>query len=133
VLDLHATAGGLTPTAIAGSKQTKTLRFDGWNGLEFVFRPVDKDGLNVPDGYKHTVVESVLRDQVSAHHPAGALVADVLLTAAGVLHASPILVVMPDDPRLGKFRKEYAGQLGLFSLSQRAGASPRPIRHCRQR
>jgi len=116
VLDLRTTANGLTPTAIAGSKQTKTLRLDAANGLEFVFRPVDKDGLNVPKGYKHTVVESVLRDQVSAHHPAGALVADVLLTATGVLHASPILVVMPDDSRLGKFRKEYAGRLGMFEV-----------------
>lgn len=116
VLDLRTTAGGLTPTEIAGSKQTKTLRLEGRNGVKFVFRPVDKDGLSVPDGYENTIVESVLRDQTSAHHPAGALLADVLLTATGVLHVSPVLVVMPDDSRLGEFRKEFAGRLGMFEV-----------------
>jgi hypothetical protein len=54
------------------------------------------------------------RDRVSAHHPAGAEVADVLLTAAGVLHATPKLAVMPDDPLLGKFQKDFAGKLGMI-------------------
>jgi hypothetical protein len=114
VLDLRTFAGGLTPTEIGGSKQTKSLRLEASNGSEFVFRLVDKDGLNLPAGYDHTIVESLARDQVSAHHPAGAEVADVLLTAAGVLHPTPVLVVMPDDPLLGKFREEFAGRLGMI-------------------
>lgn len=114
VLDLRTFAGGLAPTKIGGSKQTKSLRFEASNGGEFVFRLVDKDGLNLPPGYEHTIVESVARDQVSSHHPAGAEVADVLLTAAGVLHPTPVLVVMPDDPLLGEFRTEFAGRLGMI-------------------
>ena len=114
VLDLRTFAGGLTPTKLGGSKQTKSLRFKASNGCEFVFRPVDKDGLNLPEGYDHTIVSSLARDQVSALHPAGAMVADVLLTAAGVLHPTPILTVMPDDPLLGKFRKDFAGRLGMI-------------------
>ena len=125
VLDLHTFAGGLKPMEIAGGKQTKTLRLNASNGLQFVFRPVDKDGLSTPPGYDDTIVEDVLRDQVSAHHPAGALVADVLLTAAGVLHASPTLVVMPDDPRLGKFQKEYAGRLGMIEVYPSVPEPPR--------
>ena len=108
VLDLRIFAGGLTPTKLGGSKQTTSLRFKASNGDEFVFRPVDKDGLNLPVGYDHTIVESLARDQLSALQPAGAMVSDVLLTAAGVLHPTPILVVMPDDPLLGKFRRDFA-------------------------
>jgi len=124
VLDLSTTAGGLKPTEVGGGKQTKTLRLEASDGREFVFRPVDKDGLSTPEGFENTIVESVLRDQVSAHHPASALVADVLLTAAGVLHPSPILVVMPDDPRLGEFREAYAGRLGLFEVYPTAPERP---------
>jgi len=114
VLDLRTTAGGLTPTEIGGSKQTKSLQFKNATGSLFVFRLVDKDGLSTPEGYDNTLVEWTLRDQVSTHHPAGATTADVLLTAAGVLHPSPMLAVMPDDSLLGKFRKDFAGRLGMF-------------------
>jgi hypothetical protein len=117
VLDLRTFAGGLTPTGIGGSKQTRSLAFDAANGDEFVFRLVDKDGLNLPVGYEHTIVESFARDQVSALHPAGAMVSDVLLTAAGVLHPNPMLAVMPDDSLLGTFREDFAGRLGLIELN----------------
>lgn len=114
VLDLRRFAGGLTPTRIGGSKQTKSLAFEASNGDRFVFRLVDKDGLNLPAGYENTIVEWVARGQVSALHPAGAVVSDVLLTAAHVLHPTPMLVVMPDDSLLGKFREDFAGRLGMI-------------------
>jgi hypothetical protein len=114
VLDLRTYAGGLTPTEVGGNKQTKSLRLEASNGSEFVFRLVDKDGLNLPEGYDDTIVESLARDQVSAQHPASAEVADVLLTAADVLHPTPKLAVMPDDPLLGEFREEFAGRLGMI-------------------
>ena len=113
VLDLSSFAGGLTPTKTGGGNQTRSLRFEDSLGNEFVFRMVDKAGLAVSAGYEHTIVEGMTRDQVSAHHPAGAVVADGLLSAAGVSHPSPALFVMPDDARLGKYRAEFAGQLGM--------------------
>jgi hypothetical protein len=114
VLDLSTFAGGLTPTKTGGGKQTKSLRLEDSKGNEFVFRPVDKAGLSISPGYEHTIVETITRDQISAHHPAGAVVADPLLTAAGVPHPTPVLSVMPDDPLLGKFREEFAGRLGMI-------------------
>lgn len=114
VLDLRTHEGGLTPVEIGGSKQTKSLEFKTADGRKFVFRLVDKDGLNLPVGYENTIVESLVRDQVSALHPAGAEVADVLLDAAGVLHPKPVLAVMPDDSLLGEFRKDFAGKLGMI-------------------
>ena len=44
--------------------------------------------------------------------PAGMLVVPPLLQAAGVLHVTPVLMVMPDDPALGEFRSRFAGRLG---------------------
>ena len=37
-----------------------------------------------------------------------------MLKAAGILHAPAVLVAMPDDARLGEFRKEFAGLLGTI-------------------
>ena len=62
--------------------------------------------------------EDIFQDQISAAHPAGALVVPPLLDAVGVRSAAPRLVVMPDDPALGEFRQEFAGMLG--TLEERA-------------
>ena len=114
VLDLRRFAGGLTPTKTGGGNQTKSLRFAAAEGGDYVFRLVDKDHAAVPHGFEGSVVESIARDQVSAQHPAGAVVAAPLLRAAGILHATPILAVLPDDSLLGKFRADFAGKLGII-------------------
>jgi hypothetical protein len=114
VVDLRRFAGGLTPTKVGGGNQTKSLRFEGGDGSEYVFRLVDKDKVTVPNGYEHSLLGVVARDQVSAHHPSGAVVADEILRAAGVLHATPFLAVLPDDSLLGEFRQEFAGRLGML-------------------
>jgi hypothetical protein len=114
VLDLRRFAGGLTPTKTGGGKQTRSLRLVAPDGSEYVFRLVDKDNISVPDELKGTVIDAMSRDQVSAHHPAGAVVAARLLRAAGVLHPTPILVIMPDDSLLGEFREDFAGELGMI-------------------
>ncbi len=44
-----------------------------------------------------------------------------LLEAAGVLHADPMLVVMPDDSLLGEFQSVFAGVLGTFEEYPRPG------------
>jgi len=116
VLDLRRFAGGLTPTKLGGGNQTKSLRFLAPDGSEYVFRLVDKDKVPVPPGFEGTVVEGIARDQVSANHPAAAIVAAPLLKAAGLLHVSPMLTVMPDDSLLGEFRKEFAGRLGMLEV-----------------
>lgn len=115
VLRLSQFAGGLKPTDKGGGAQTKSLRFDGGDGREYQFRSLDKDPTSIlPAELKHTVVADILRDQMSAQHPVGVLVAPSLLDAAGVLNAKPTLVRMADDPALGEFRAEFAGLLGTI-------------------
>jgi len=115
VLDLGTVAGGLTPTTRGGGQQTQSLRFKGADGRRFGFRSVDKDPTAMlPDDLKHTFVSSFIQDQTSSSHPASAIVAASLLETAGVLHSEPRLVVLPDDPALGPFQKEFGGMLGTF-------------------
>lgn len=114
LLDLRGYAGGLTPTKTGSGNQTRSLRFVAVDGSEYVFRMVDKDKIPLPKGFHGTVVEGIARDQVSAHHPGGAVVSAPLLQAAGVLHVTPYLAVMPDDSLLGEFRQEFAGRLGMI-------------------
>ena len=114
VLDLQTFAGGLRPLKAGGGMQTKSLRLLGADGVEYVFRSVDKDHAVVPEQFKGTSMEGLARDGISASHPGAALVTAPLLDAVGILHTRPQLAVMPDDPALGEFRKDFAGRLGII-------------------
>ena len=117
VLSLDQYAGGLRPVERGGSQQTKSLRLSGADGREYVFRSIDKDpSPSLPPELRGTYAKHVVQDLISAQLPGGSLVVARLLNAAGVLHVTPELTVMPDDPRLGAFRQEFAGMLGLIEL-----------------
>jgi hypothetical protein len=115
VLDLDRFAGGLTPTETGGRRQTLSLKLKGADGREYAFRSVDKDPSRVLDTtLRKSVAAEIVRDQTSALHPMAGLIAGPILTAAGIRHANARLFVMPDSPRLGEFRAEFAGMLGLL-------------------
>jgi hypothetical protein len=118
-LDLGTFDGGLTPFRRGGGQQTKNLRLKSVNGQEWTFRSVDKDPARALDPeLRDSMAGELVRDLTSTAHPTAALVVAPLLEAVDVLHATPELVVMPDDPRLGEFR-DFAGVLGMIEL--RAG------------
>jgi len=114
VLDLAKYAGGLTALEEGGNAQTRNLHLRGQDGKRYVFRPVFKEVLQLPDELKRTVIEDIFADGLSASHPAATVLPNALLKAAGVLAAQPQLHVMPDDPKLGEFRKNFAGKLGTI-------------------
>ena len=115
VLDIRTFAGGLTPLQRGGGLQTKSLRFQGENGRQYAFRTLVKDAENiVPQELRGTFGQSIIQDQMSSIHPAGALVVPPIMEAVGVLHSPPALRVMPDDPGLGEFRSDFALVLGTI-------------------
>ncbi|MDP9201015.1 MAG: hypothetical protein M3P26_03645 [Gemmatimonadota bacterium] len=114
VLDLRNFRGGLRPLKEGGGQQTKSLRMVAADSTEYVFRSVRKVFSILPDQYKGTIIWYIVRDEGSASHPLGAIAAAPMLDAAGVLHPTPAVAVMPDDSVLGEFRKEYAGMLGTI-------------------
>lgn len=127
VADLSTLGGGLTPVRIGGGMTTKTLHMKGADGRRYVLRSVNKYvAQGLPEELRRTPIESALQDQISAFHPSGALVVTPLVRTAGVLHAEPRLYVVPDDPRLGEFRSEFAGMLVLFEERPDEGPGETP-------
>lgn len=115
VLDLERFAGGLKPTKRGGGFQTKSLRFSSPSGREFKFRSIDKDPAKVlPEDLQETFVADIVQDLIATSNPVSALVAVPIINAAGVLNAEPILIVLPDDPRLGQFQTDFGGVLGTL-------------------
>jgi hypothetical protein len=116
VLDLSTYAGGLTPYK-SGGNQTRTLHMKGGDGRHYVFRSIAKSvQQSLGPDLEHTAVGGMIQDQTSANHPSSPTMADIVQNAVGVLHPSPTLVVMPDDARLGEFRKQYAGLIGHIEI-----------------
>ena len=70
--------------------------------------------------------EDIVQDQISASHPGNSLVVDALARAAGHPGGAAPLVVLPDDARLGEFRKEFAGMLGTLEEDPRTKAPVTP-------
>jgi hypothetical protein len=122
VLDLASFDGGLIPDREGGGLQTKNLRFKSANGRRWVFRSVDKDPTRIlrPE-VRQSIFGDIAQDLTSTINPGGALIAAPLLEAAGVLHATPVLYVMPDDPRLGDFRATFAGLVGMVESRDERG------------
>jgi hypothetical protein len=126
VLDLDTTKGGLEILKRGGGRQTKSLKLRAVDGQDFVFRSVDKDPAKAL-GYdwRATLVAQVARDQTTTQHPYGALVASRLLDEIGILHARPRLYFLPDDERLGGFRSEFGGIMGMLEEKpSNKGANP---------
>ena len=116
VLDFAREAGGLTVVRRVGGQQTLGLALAGADGRSYTFRGLDKDPSNIlPEDLQDTFVEQLVQDQMSAQHPAGALVADEISKAVGVPTVPIRLVVLPDDPALGEQRKVFAGLVGTFA------------------
>jgi hypothetical protein len=114
VLDLGTFAGGLTPFR-QGGNQSVTLRFRGGDGKVYIFRSTDKFVHKaLPEDLGHTPLGEMIQDQSSTMHPTAGLVVSPLQEKLGLLHAIPQLVFLPDDPRLGEFRKTFGGILGQF-------------------
>jgi hypothetical protein len=115
VLQLQDYAGGVKPTQRGGGMQTKSLRLAAPDGREFQFRSIDKDPTPVlPPDLRETIAREIFQDQISATHPGGYVVVPHLLEAAGVLHPTPQIVQMADDPALGEFRADFGGLLGTI-------------------
>ncbi len=115
VIDLGTYAGGLTPIKQGGGFQTMSLRFKGNDGREYAFRSVNKDPKKVlPEDLRETVAAEIFQDQISSSHPAGAAVVDIFANALGVFHAHPTLCMLPDDERLGEFRTNFSGIIGVL-------------------
>lgn len=127
VLDLEGVGGGLTPLRTGGFGQSVSLHFTGEDGRRYTVRSLDKDPTKrLEDDIKNSIVGEVLQDLISTLMPAAALVVDPLMEATGILHSKHTLVVIPDDPRLGEYREEFAGLIGTLQEHPSEGPDDSP-------
>lgn len=115
VFDIGSAFGGLTPIKRGGGQQTVSLRLENASGRQYVLRSIDKRPENsIPEVFRSTIAKDILRDQTSAQHPYAAFTIPTLARAAGVYHTAPQLVYVPNDPRLGQYRDEFADQIMML-------------------
>lgn len=118
VLDLGRFAGGLTPLKRGGGFQTKSLTFKGNDGKEYKFRSINKDPKKVlTKELQESIAADIIQDQISSSNPFSAIIVAPILNAVGVLQAVPQLCVLPDDEKLGEFRKDFGGLFGTLEIS----------------
>ena len=116
-LDLSSEAGGLIPIQKGGGKQTRSLRLINPEGIQFTLRSIDKyPETLLPEVFRRTWVEDMLKDLMSTAHPYGALVVPQLAEAVGVYHTNPKLVFIPDSPLLREYRTEFGGMLAFLEI-----------------
>jgi hypothetical protein len=113
VLDFNAFGGGLKPVRIVGHGQSQGLALKGADGHSYTFRPLLKDPTSLlPVELRESKARDFLQDQMASGHPAGHTLVGPLLDAVGILHNDPRLVIMPDEPALGEFRKQFGNAPG---------------------
>lgn len=129
VLRLDTAYGGLEVLERGGGRQTISLKMQTKDGRQYVFRSVDKDPVSALSyTLRRTIAAAITRDQTSSQQPYGALAVAPMLQKLGILHASPRLYVMPDDPRLGQFRSTFANMLGMVEeRPANGGKGPLPF------
>lgn len=118
IVDLSKYGGGLNPIEKGGGLQTKALKFKGGDGKEYKFRSLDKDPKKtLPLELQESIAKDIVQDQISSSNPYAGFVVNPILDAAGVYHSDYTLVILPNDPALGEFQKEFAGQLGIMEIT----------------
>ena len=115
VFDIGKEKGGLKIIKRGGGQQTRSVRLEDASGEQFVLRSVNKYvGKALDEELQNTVAEDVVQDVISASQPYAALTVPPLANAIGVFHTNPEIVWVPDDPRLGIYRKDLANNFYLF-------------------
>ena len=114
-LDLDETYGGLSIYKVGGGRQTTSLKFRSGDESVYTFRSVDKDPTKALNYIlKNTIAAPVVQDFTSTQHPYGAMAVAPLLNKIDILHATPTLYRLPDDAKLGPFRKKYGNLFGML-------------------
>lgn len=115
VFDIGKERGGLKILQRGGGNQTLSLRLEDSTGHEYTLRSIEKfPERALPEPLRNTFAKDFVQDQISAAHPYAALVVPYLAKPAGIYHANPKVVFLPDDPRFGTYQKDFANQLMLF-------------------
>ncbi|MCI0715949.1 MAG: BamA/TamA family outer membrane protein [Chlorobi bacterium] len=117
VIDLNTYGEGLTPKKKGGGLQTKSLKFKGGDGKEYKFRSLDKDPKKtLPVELQESIAKDIVQDQICSSNPYAGFVVNPILDAVGVYYSDYTIVLLPDDPKLEEYQKEFGGLLGIMEI-----------------
>jgi hypothetical protein len=115
VMDLATERGGLQIVKLGGGMQTQSLRLVDSSGREWVLRSIQKyPERSLPESLRKTFAKDIVQDQISIHHPFGALTVPPFNKALGIPSASPELVFVGDDARFGEYREVFKNRAYMF-------------------
>ncbi|MBL7746145.1 MAG: BamA/TamA family outer membrane protein [Chitinophagaceae bacterium] len=116
VINLATEKGGLTPIKKGGGKQTKSLRLEDASGRQYTIRSIQKfiTDKTLPGDLQSEAAADLVSDGVSASYPYASLSMQVLADAAGVPYGKVKLIYIPDDPKLGEYRKDFSNMLATL-------------------
>src|SRR4029450_10727854 len=119
--------GDLTPSQQVGALQTAGLAFEGKDGRRYWFRSLHKEpDRALPAEWRQGWTSNLIRDRTASTHPAAAVVRARLAAAGGIPTPSVRLVVLPDDPALGPYRRTFANHMGTIEEFPRPADGGRP-------
>ena len=108
IINLSKEYGGFKLIKLGGGMQTQSMRLEDASGREWVLRSIQKfPERSLPVNLRNTIAKDVVRDQVAIAHPFGALTVPPINQALGILHVSPRLVFVGDDPVFGEYRDVF--------------------------
>jgi len=117
ILDVNTYKGGLSILKLGGGFQTKSLRLQAKDGIQYNLRTIDKfPGDKLPSAFQGTWVDNALKDQISTAHPYGFLAVPVLADAVGVYHTKPKLVHVSKNAPLGDYAKLYGDKPFMIEI-----------------
>jgi hypothetical protein len=127
VLDLTRAGGGLTPVRIVGQAQSVGLALKGADGKAYTFRSLHKHPERMlPEEWRTGWPVKLAQELTTGTHPAAAVIQVAFARALDLPVTSPRLVIMPDDPALGEFRKQFAGEIGTIDEFPLPGSNGAP-------
>lgn len=101
IIHFNNSKEGYKVLGVTGGEQTVTIIAEDASGKKYVMRSVQKDPQkSLPLYLQETVATEVVQDQISAIHPYGSLIVQVLANAVGVYHTKRKLRYIPASESL---------------------------------
>jgi hypothetical protein len=114
-IDLTSREGGLRPVKKGGGMSSNSLRLEADDGKQYILRSVNKVFTRaLPDEFKNLKLIEVIKDQNSAYHPYGSIVAGHLSQAADVYYTAPEVVYLKRQAALGAFNKHFPEEIYMY-------------------
>ncbi len=115
VFDISKEKGGFIIKKLGGGAQTKSLRLQDKEGIEWVLRTVDKDVKKLmPPVLKGSVINMIVQDLISTAHPYAPLVVAPLAKALDLNAPWPQLFFVPNDSAFKEFRNYFANSVCML-------------------